>query len=90
MPITLVHSGLVTLFQQKKESVDIGLNGRRPGQGLQEKFVFYTELEALSCSPILTPISSFWPKGLHLVDVSLLTVTFLLLISDRINLAEKK
>ena len=52
--------------------------------------VFYTELKALNCSPLLTPISSFWPKGLHLVDVSLLTVTFLLLSSGEINIAEKK
>ena len=50
--------------------------------------VFYTELKALNCSPLLTPISSFWAKGLHLVD--LLNVTFLLLTSDGINLAEKK
>ena len=50
--------------------------------------VFFTELNALNCSPLLTPISSFWAKELHLVD--LLTVTFLLLTSDGINLAENK
>ena len=62
-------------------------NGRRPWQDHHEKF----ELFDLSRRKLLlTLISSFWVKGLHLVDVSRLTDKFLLLTLDGINSAEEE
>ena len=71
-------------YPNNRWPADIRPNGRRPRQSLLEKFELYFtqswKLWFVQCSLLLTPISSFGPKGLRLVDVGLLTITFLLLL----------